>query len=394
MKALTCFVAMSCVILLCILEANLFFYSKSLRQANLENSRCKSEFSGSKVVQVSLKLLNASGFPRRWCRCEDEISSTKEIGPLVGFYHVFESDAELFQRVMAEQTNFIAESSLAGVPVQVTYVGPNPQSFDVENFTVVQAISAGTEKFSLKLLFDHCSAHLNNSVFYIHSKGTFHPSDANDLLRRNLMKGVLACIEQHALSSSDVCGLRASPLPHPHISGNMWVARCDYVVKLKDPLTFESEMDRATANKAQSCSSPWLGRERFSDEHWILSHPSVVVSDALPAATGPQVYAWGYDYLPDPTSWTPQLKTFPRSDIPVCWYFLGSHFAFVDLHCSLESHRIAEYLALFGTDVMADLPYRSMYCQWFPLAFVQLSFSHIPDHAAGPVRLFLSEKIQ
>ena len=156
---------------------------------------------------------------------------------------------------------------------------------------------------------------------------------------------------------------------------------------------FESEMDRAIANKADMCSSPWLGRERFSDEHWILSHPSVVVSDALPA-TGPPVYAWGYEYLPDPTSWTPQVAIFPRGNIPVYWYFLGSHFAFVDLHCSLESHRIAEYRELFGSDVMADLPCGSMYCQWFPRAFVQLSISHIPDHAAGPVRLFLSENIQ
>ena len=231
MKALVCFVAMSCVILLCISETNLFFYSKSQREAHLENSRCRSESPGSQVVQYTLRLLEASGFPRRWCRCEDENSSIKQIGPLVGFYHVLESDARLFGRIVAEQTNFIAKSSLAGVPVQVTYVGPNPQSFDFENFTVVQAVSAGTEKLTLKILFDHCSANPNSSVFYVHSKGTFHPSNANDLLRRNLMKGVLACIEQRALSSSDVCGLRASPLPHPHISGNMWVARCDYAIR-------------------------------------------------------------------------------------------------------------------------------------------------------------------
>ena len=231
MKALVCSVAVGCVILFCILETNLIFYSQSMREAHLENSRCRSGFSGFKVIQSGLRLLKASGFPRRWCRCEDENSSKREIGPLVGFYHVFENDAELFGRVVAEQTDFISKSSLASVPVQVTYVGPNPQSFDLENFTVVQAVSAGTEKLTLKLLFAYCSVNQNHSVFYIHSKGTFHPSSANDLLRRNLMKGVLACIEQLALSSSDVCGLRASPLPHPHLPGNMWVARCDYVAR-------------------------------------------------------------------------------------------------------------------------------------------------------------------
>ena len=27
----------------------------------------------------------------------------------------------------------------------------------------------------------------------------------------------------------DVCSLRFSPLPHQHVSGNMWLARCSYV---------------------------------------------------------------------------------------------------------------------------------------------------------------------
>lgn len=311
----------------------------------------------------------------------------------MGFYHVFESDEGVFGRVMAEQTDFIAKSSLAGVPVQVTYVGPNTQSFALKNMTVVQAVSEGTEILTLFLLFNHCTTNLNNSVFYIHSKGSFHPSDANDRLRQNLMKGVLACIDQHALRSSDVCGLRASPLPHPHLPGNMWVARCDYVSRLIDPLNFQSEMDRFTAQKTGSCSDPWLGRGRFSYEHWILSHPSVIVSDALPA-TGLPVYAWGYDYLPDPTVWIPFVETFPRSDIAVRWFFLGNHFEFTDLHCSLESHRVAEYRSLFGSEIMTDLPCWSMYCQWFPQAFVQLSLSHIPDHAVGSVQLFLSETIQ
>ena len=41
----------------------------------------------------------------------------------------------------------------------------------------------------------------------------------------------------------NVCSSRFSPVPHPHTSGNMWLARCDYIKKLIDPLIFEAAMN-------------------------------------------------------------------------------------------------------------------------------------------------------
>lgn len=35
-----------------------------------------------------------------------------------------------------------------------------------------------------------------------------------------------------------VCSARFSPVPHPHNAGNMWVARCSYIVKLIPPFEF------------------------------------------------------------------------------------------------------------------------------------------------------------
>ena len=124
---------------------------------------------------------------------------------------------------------------------------------------------------------------------YIHSKGTFHPSAENDRLRRNLMKGVVGCIQQGALASSDVCGLRASPLPHPHLPGNMWAARCSYVRKLPDPSIFNKKMvlaSKSLAAKSGDSCQPWhVGLSRFSAEHWVLSHPSGRLS--FPTASRP-----------------------------------------------------------------------------------------------------------
>ena len=207
------------------------------------------------------------------------------------------------------------------------------------------------------------------------------------------MKGVVGCLQQGALVSSDVCGLRASPLPHPHSPGNMWAARCSYVARLPDPSTFESAMRVVAKSRGGKCK-PWsVGLGRFSAEHWVLSHPSAVVSDSLPPTSSRRKqpdYAWGYVNLPDPTSWAPLVKTFPRSGL-AAHLFLYKGFGYTALHCSHESYRVEEYVSLYGPGVMRDLPCGSMYCQWFPTAFLQLHHTHVPLHARDAVAGYLDD---
>ncbi len=207
------------------------------------------------------------------------------------------------------------------------------------------------------------------------------------------MQGVVGCLQGGALSTSDVCGWRATPLPYPRISGNMWAARCSYIARLPDPASFEPVMERISASKWGKCPSWAVGRGRESAQHWILSHPSAVVSDVLPpisAAPGQPLYTWGYDFVPDTAAWAPAPAAFPRAGLAAHWFF-GKDFSYTDVECSLESYRIQEYVDLYGPGVMGGLPCGSMYCQWFPAALLQLSQSHVPAHASGPVAQYLAD---
>ena len=354
-----------------------------------------------RVNSKNVESLSTAGFPRPSCACST-FNESKSVpntnSKLVGFFQTFEKDESLYKRVVAEQINHLESSGLMNMiqKLHLTYVGPRTTSFKIPtNGTnsekiVVYKHTKGMEELSLKLLYDHCVRTPQDSVFYIHSKGTYHPHANNELLRRNLMKGVVSCLHEDALSSSDVCGWRATPIPYPRIAGNMWAARCSYVTRLRDPASYKQSMQRTSASKKNVCK-PWtVGRGRESSQHWILSHPTAVVSDTLPpisAAQDQPVYTWGYKFVPDPASWVPRIETFPRGGLAAHWFLAG----YKDLHCSRESYRIKEYVHQFGPGVMRNLPCSSMYCQWFPMAFLQLQQTYTSDHARDPVARYLAD---
>ena len=367
----------------------------------LSDSRVSNKVSNSFPLLDSYKfLLESSGFPRSSCDCDTVAQSTHNFdalsGELVGFFNVFKKDAAVFNRVVSEQISMLESAGLVAATkeIHVVYIGPQSEKFQVNSTSLKFIVShksnaTGNEAVTLQLLHDHCKSNPEDRIFYIHSKGTYHSDDANELLRQNLMRAIVACWQLDGLSRSDVCGLRASPLPHPHFSGNMWWARCAYISKLLRPDTFEAVMDRRLAdmlaghppgNRTPKCIDAWVGSGRFAAEHWVLSHPSAVVTDVLPAWTGgdPPVYAWAYDGMPRPDRWQPDLQTVPRADIPALWFFGKDLFYVYALRCSHESHRRREYRALYGPGALRGLPCRSMYCQWHPLAFLQLSNALLP----------------
>jgi len=81
----------------------------------------------------------------------------------------------------------------------------------------------GTELETLVYLWDYCKSHPHEKVVYLHSKGSFHPSENNDALRRFLTRGALSkeC-ERNLPDWCNVCSSRMLPLPHVHTPGNMW----------------------------------------------------------------------------------------------------------------------------------------------------------------------------
>ena len=146
---------------------------------------------------------------------------------VVGFFNMFERDGVVFSRIVNEQVGSIDASGLLNKIAYISYVyfGQNYLTFRVPSHSKKYVKSsasnaAGNEIDTLQLLHEHCVQHQKDQVFYLHTKGSYHPRDSNERLRRNLMKALLFCINQsEALGDGDVCGLRVSPVPYPQISG-------------------------------------------------------------------------------------------------------------------------------------------------------------------------------
>lgn len=99
-------------------------------------------------------------------------------------------------------------------------------------------------------------------------------------------------------NTCDTCGSRMSPLPFAHLPGNMWAARCSYISKLIEPKLFQSAMDEVLENRKKeppTCPRPGgladncYGVGRFSNEHWVLSHPEARPCDLDSSSK----YEWG-----------------------------------------------------------------------------------------------------
>ena len=286
------------------------------------------------------------------CICSHK-SPIPNNGSLFGFYNMFESDADNFNRITQEQIKFIDASNLPFKSISYTYFGPRANTYLVPSHKPYWTRSeksnlTGNEGVTLQTLYEHCLDHQNDQVIYFHSKGTYHNNHENDILRQNLMKALSACYSTKALHTNDICGLRMSPLPYSQYSGNMWLASCQYIVKLIPPSKFEAAMN---AVSIPSCPDWISGQNRYAYEHWVVSHPSVTASDVLPSS---EPYAWAYKNLPNPVAWIPHLSTFPRPDLS-----LQLPHAEV-VHCSFRSRRTKQYEFLYGRQV--NLPCASLGC--------------------------------
>jgi hypothetical protein len=176
-------------------------------------------------------------------------------GSIVGFYHLFDGNNGLLDPIVKEQHEMLAASGLLNKTESITYtvIGATSSSYEfpstLDRRYVKSKLSRASawEDLTLQALYEHCVAQPDDRVFYIHSKGSFHPKPTNTRFRHLLMQGVTepCCLDM--LSTHDVCGWRFMHVPHFHVPGNMWLARCDYVRKLTSPSKFAREPDRKIA---------------------------------------------------------------------------------------------------------------------------------------------------
>ena len=219
------------------------------------------------------------------------------------FYNVFtksEEDIDFVRSLVREQLEYLK-------PEHEVFVRSIGTKFDIENTTRIQHDDTGDEVGTLSLLWDYCKKNPDKKVAYIHSKGSFHNNDENTKLRKFLTRGALSKECANLPFSCNVCSSRMSPLPHPHTSGNMWLARCDYIKRLKDPYQFETQMS-FFGDPDDAC----VGTGRYAAEHWVHSHPSVMPCD-LATDEG---YTWNYDNVPD-EDFEIELQPAPRFQLKV-----------------------------------------------------------------------------
>lgn len=224
------------------------------------------------------------------------------------FYNLFAGGPEDESRVRAivdEQLGLLIPDLHDASSVAVTSIGHRLADLPPGAYVREHAVEGG-EELTLRALWEHCRANDDprETVAYLHSKGSFHPTEDNRHLRRFVTRGALSEACANLPEGCDVCSSRMSPLPHPHSPGNMWVARCDYVARLFDPTALE----RGLLPPAVDEWNPCKGRGRFLGEHWVYSHPSVRPCDLYPGSE----YVWGYVNVSRGDDWDMDPRAAPR----------------------------------------------------------------------------------
>ena len=211
----------------------------------------------------------------------------------------------------------------------------------VPNTTLIEHHAAAFEEVTLHSLWSHCVQHPDGHAVYLHSKGSYHPSPQNDLFRMFLTRGVLSKDCANLPATCNVCGSRMSPIPHPHMPGNMFLARCSYVAKLIDPLMFADAMAARVLHTSPTKGDSCRGGGRYANEHWILSHPDGAPCDLYEN----RAFTWDYENIPS-GDFDKSLAAAPRFELQA--YIHPENVCSTRSGASLEE-RLDEYRDLYET---------------------------------------------
>ncbi|KAL3780466.1 hypothetical protein ACHAWO_011789 [Cyclotella atomus] len=258
--------------------------------------------------------------------------------PITVFYNVYADPDRIdnARDIVSEQMQHI-------MPEHRVFVRSIGAQFPIENATRIQHDQEGSEFETLGILWNYChdSPHAeNDTVVYIHNKGSFHPSKVNTMFRRFITPGALSRECSEMPPECNICSFRFSPLPHPHSPGNMWAARCNYIKLLLDPNKFEWEMERFYNISKMKEYSAAIGTGRYAAEHWVHSHPAVSPCDL---STGH--YAWGYKGIATAEY---KLEQAPRYNKTMFMVYSGREYWVESIRWLHVGHRLKEYIFLYN----------------------------------------------
>jgi hypothetical protein len=249
--------------------------------------------------------------------------------PIIIFYNVyFGSTHPSTLDVIQEQMDQVGASYAAekGVTVLYTTVGiPHHLNAtymahlcSVRNSFRCQHLNhyyTGHEEVTLEHLYDFCRDRKDRNesdirVAYMHNKGSKNSGMSQNIWRRI---STLAMTSQLCLEPQDdqcnTCGLSYGG----YFFGNFWTAKCSYVSKLLSPNHFMHKKNHLSRIAMRNYTHlDWnfhpthMGTGRYSNEHWVTSHPSVMPCDL--DANGMWWYWQGNGCIPTPLSCRPELK--------------------------------------------------------------------------------------
>lgn len=123
------------------------------------------------------------------------------------------------------------------------------------------------ESPTLKILYNWSKQHPDGCVMYFHTKGVSAPHIIGKTYWRWLMTEQIILNYQDNLKRLNIADILGVSWMHgyfAHFAGNFWMARCDWINILEDPL------DHQKKGGPNVAGNPW---KRMSAELWLGSQP-------------------------------------------------------------------------------------------------------------------------
>jgi hypothetical protein len=262
------------------------------------------------IQQTDRKRTNYTTLPSDW-----------ELGNWTIFYNIFipQTNPNVAFDILHEQLDQISSSDalkFGPVTLYYTVIGNFEALPEMKmqqmchaaspnlHCTLSQTSRTGSERKTLELLHSFCQTNAPDyRVTYLHSKGSFHASEKNTNWRRLL---TAAAVHPNCIvppnSTCNLCGLQFFTQFTFFVPGNMWTASCRYVAQLLPFDLYYDARERAVEQllilKLQNQlrgtllwdQLDFLGLDRYSDEHWVGSHPSIVPCDMDPYGSVKDVF--------------------------------------------------------------------------------------------------------
>ena len=204
------------------------------------------------------------------------------------YYHIWSpADTDLWKIMVDEQIKRLYRSKLPEIATVKCAIN-GPQASRIKQFVslydwikIVDCRDSDEEYegFTLKYLYDDCVNGRAKKVMYFHTKGISHMCGVRDQYSDRKIKAINSwrhlmewgCIDKwekniDLLNTYQVTGVNYCLDPWPHMSGNFWWARADYVSSLQHPTN-----DAFTREKED-----FGPIKRMNFEKWIgMKDPSV-----------------------------------------------------------------------------------------------------------------------